>query len=175
MPDSVTVFTEYTVLLLGLPSNATRMFRVGDIAINPGETPAPISETRASVSFWPFTNTNPPNDEVDVTPCEARTRSRRPLVVCLLEELPQELKFNPNHKPTAIKARLFFKPKAPNNLKKEDLLAKSKIITDRQDSLLNVLLTAMGSVHRNSRSTLDAVQRMRECGLILYPHKQYGR
>src|SRR6266567_3157946 len=74
---SVVVLTAYTLLLLA--SKAAAMFRVGDIAIRPGEFPALRGVTRAIVSFDPLIKSRLPEVSVALTPCETKTRSFRPL------------------------------------------------------------------------------------------------
>src|ERR1700733_268771 len=75
--------------------------------------------------------TRPPKRTVSVMPCEASTRSFRPLGGCLVPLPPQAIKLRMAHKPTTRARLRFFKRQAPNNLKKGYLVAKSWIITDR--------------------------------------------
>jgi hypothetical protein len=78
---------------------------------------------------------SPPIEKVAVTPWETMTRfssllgGRYPLVVYP----PQETKLNPVLRQIVKTSRTrmrFFKPKAPNDMKKGDLNVKSWIITD---------------------------------------------
>jgi hypothetical protein len=87
--------------------------------------------TGAIVSFVPLMNTSLPWRRVELTPCDARTRSFRPLGGFLgLLLPPQERKLRAAHTPTAQTRMRLFKREAPNNMKKEDLVAKWWIITD---------------------------------------------
>jgi hypothetical protein len=125
-PDSLTVLTAKTLLLLA--SKAITVFLVGEIAINPGELP-PVSGGRPGrVSFSPLMITSPPNVVVEVTPCEARTRSGRPLV-CLAgdDPPPQEIRLRPTHKPATTTRMRLFKPLAPNHMKKEDCMRNREL------------------------------------------------
>src|SRR6202140_2339644 len=106
------------------------MFRDGDSAIRPGELPAAIGETRGRVSFEPSIMIKAPKKEVELTPCEAKTRLSSPLggFLGLLE--PQEMKPRLAHDPTTRARMVLFKRHAPNDMKKGDLIAKWWIITD---------------------------------------------
>jgi hypothetical protein len=125
---SLVVSTAKTVLLL--ESKAATMFRVGDSAIRPGELPAPRGETRGRVSFEPSIMTKLPKAEVELTPCEARTRFLRPLGGFFLALLPQAVKVRVAHNATTRTRMRLFKRRAPNDMKKGDLIAKWWIITD---------------------------------------------
>jgi hypothetical protein len=74
--------------------------------------------------------TRPPKTEVELTPCEARTRSGRPLVELFFPLLPQEMELRLAHNPIPRTRTLLFKQRAPNDMKKEDLLVKWWIITE---------------------------------------------
>src|ERR1700756_764485 len=74
--------------------------------------------------------TSPGAATVELTPWEARTRLGRPLVAPFLAVLPHEMQIRQAHNPTVTARMRFFKRAAPNNMKKEDLLVKSRIITD---------------------------------------------
>jgi hypothetical protein len=108
------------------------MFRVGEIAISPGELPPLKGATRARVSFNPSIIGKPPMEKLAVTPWEASTRSVRPLggLYPLDPYPPQETKFTPAHNKATKTRKRLFKRKAPNDMKKEDLIAKWWIITD---------------------------------------------
>src|SRR5258708_5039523 len=101
------------------------MFRVGEIAIKPGELPALIGETRGRESFRPSIITRLPKEKVEVTPCDARTRLYRPLGGLYPLEVypPQETKFSPVPNRTPRTRMRFFKRQAPNDMKREDLIA----------------------------------------------------
>ena len=128
------VSTAKTVLLL--ESNAATMFREGEIAINPGEPPAERGDTRAIVSLVPLTKTRLPKLKVELTPWEARTRFFSPLGGFFLALLPQEMKLRLAHNPTMRTRMLLFKRHAPNDMKKEDLIAKCWIITDSKSHFM---------------------------------------
>jgi hypothetical protein len=126
------VSTAKTVLLL--ESKAVAMLRVGDNAIRPGELPAPRGAIRGRVSVEPSIMTRPPKAEVEVTPCEASTRFLRPLGGFFLALLPQAMKLRVAHNPTTRTRMHLFKRRAPNDMKKGDLIAKWWIITDPKPS-----------------------------------------
>ena len=125
---SLVVSTAKTVLLL--ESKAAAMLRVGDSAIRPGELPAPSGAIRGRVSFEPSIMVKPPKADGELTPCEARTRVLRPLGGFFLALLPQAMKLRVAHNPTTRTRMRLFKRRAPNDMKKEDLIAKWWIITD---------------------------------------------
>jgi len=132
-PVSLAVSIAKTVLLLA--SKAAKMFRVGEVAISPGEVPALSGETRARVSFKPSINTRPPKVKVEVTPWEARTRFFRGELYPL-----QETRFSPAQNRATRTRMRFFKRQAPNDMKKGDLIAKWWIITDPALRLMKVNL-----------------------------------
>jgi len=137
MSDSVVVSTAKTLFVLA--SKAAKMFRDGDTTIRPGEVPALIGATGAIVWFVPLINTRPPRRRVELTPCAAKTRSLSPLGGFLgLLLPPQELKLRAIHTPSTQTRMLLFKREAPNNMKKEDLIAKWWIITDPAPMLMTV-------------------------------------
>src|SRR5438270_2382696 len=106
------------------------MFRLGEIAISPGEVPALSGLTRANVSFRPLIIASPPKAKPAVTPCEAMTRSFRPLLVLVLWLPPQDRRVTLAANPTTSERMRFFKRQAPNKLKTEDLNGEWGIITD---------------------------------------------
>jgi hypothetical protein len=120
---SLVVFTENTVLLAG--SKAITMFRLGEIAINPGEAPAPKGDVGVRVSLSPFTITRLPKALVEVTPCDTSTRSGKPLGGLVRFDPPHEAKFKLAHRLTINTRIRLFNRQAPNDMKKEDLSAKS--------------------------------------------------
>jgi hypothetical protein len=70
--DSVLVLTTATRLVAA--SKTSKVARVGDNTISPGELPALIEDARAGVSFSPLMMTRPANAVGLDTPCDARTR-----------------------------------------------------------------------------------------------------
>jgi hypothetical protein len=151
------------------------MFRVGEIAIKPGKLPALIGETRGRVSFRPSIITRLPNEKVEVTPCDARTRLYRPLGGLYALELypPQETRFSPVHTRTTRTRMRFFKRQAPNDMKKRDLIAKWWIITDPVPHLMRALVIEL----RDGcyfQAFLREVIEMHEPASILYSQKLYG-
>jgi len=127
--DSVVVSTANTEF--EPVSNVAKMFREGETTIKPGDVPALMGATRAIVSFVPSINTSLPWRRVELTSCDARTRSFRPLGGFFGWLLPpQERKLRADHTPTTQTRMRLFKREAPNNMKKEDLVAKWWIITD---------------------------------------------
>ncbi len=150
------------------------MFREGDIAIRPGELPAPRGEIRGRVSLKPLIITRPPKLKVALTPCEARTRFCSPLAAFLGLLLPQERKLRLAHNPTTRTRMRLFKRKAPNGMKKGDLIAKCWIITDPESGLMR------GSPDQAKMSPLfpapfrPGMMEMHEPVPILYSLKIYG-
>jgi hypothetical protein len=71
-----------------------------------------------------------PKTEVELTACEARTRFLRPLGGFFFPLLPQAMKLRLAHNPTTRTRMRLFKRRAPNDMKKGDLIAKWWIITD---------------------------------------------
>jgi hypothetical protein len=119
---SFTVFTTLTLLLL--ESNARTVLRLGEIAINPGELPAPISPARGKTSYSPLMITSPPAEAGPETLCEAKTRSVSPLggfgtTVPPPQEIKPKLATSKTDKSTGL-----FKRQAPNCRKTRDLCAK---------------------------------------------------
>jgi hypothetical protein len=165
-PVSLAVSMAKTLLLLA--SKAAKMFRVGEVAISPGELPALSGETRARVSFEPLINTRPPRVKVEVTPCEARTRFFR-------GELypPQETRLSPAHKRATRTRMRFFKRQAPNDMKKGDLVAKWWIITDPALHLTQALAIEL-SDRFCFQAFLHMVTEMHEPAFILYSQELYG-
>ncbi len=80
----------------------------------------------------PLMNTRLPKLVVEVTLCEARTRSRSPLVVAFFPEEPHDGYIKMADRPRHNARTSFFKRHAPEDLeKKEVLVAKSLIIAKR--------------------------------------------
>src|SRR5579859_747715 len=112
------------------------MLWVGDNAISPGELPALIGDTGAMVSLKPLMMRRLPKLWGVDTPCEARTRCFRPLATgVLLDDFPQAVKLTLANNAITEARMHFFKRQAPNDMKKEDLVAKWWIITDRRDAI----------------------------------------
>jgi hypothetical protein len=158
------------------------MFLVGEMAMRPGELPALRGATRGTVSFTPLTITKPPKVKVEVTPCEARTRFVRPLGGPFFALLPQEMKLRLADTPSTRTRTLLFKRRAPNDMKKGDLVAKRWIITDPSPVLIPArgferaclgLFSAL-EPHPHSDARREMQGEMRELVLILYSEKLYG-
>jgi hypothetical protein len=112
-------------------SKEARTLRLGFRTIKLGDVPAVSGEIRASVSFEPLIKTSLPLRRLEVTSWDAKTRSFRPLggfAGLLLP--PQDKNVRLAHTPTTQTRMRLFKREAPNNMKKEDLVAKWWIITD---------------------------------------------
>jgi hypothetical protein len=172
MPASVVVAIAKTLLLF--TSKVAAMFRVGEIAIRPGELPALSGDTRGRVSFAPSIITRLPKEKVEVTPCEARTRFFRPLGGPVLAYPPQEMQLRLAHKTMARTKMRFFKRQAPKDMKKGDLIAKWWIITDPAPRLVRVFDVALSDKLLFSNLPPSRVVEMHERGLILYSQKLYG-
>jgi hypothetical protein len=116
-----------------------------------GLVPAPISDTRAAVSFAPSIIKRPAEAVGDETPCETRTRVLSRLGGWF-EELdePQEIKLKLTMRlPDTRRAR--FKRGAPKDMKNRDLNAKLGIIADRYPVLAEgraVLKILRGALHK---------------------------
>jgi hypothetical protein len=168
-PASFVVSTAKTVLLR--ESKAATMFRVGEIAISPGELPALIGASRGIVSLYPLIITKAGKVEPENTPCEARTRLGRPLGGFFFREYPQETRLKPAHRPSTKTRTYFFKRQAPNDMKKEDLIAKWWIIADPgAGSLTYPQVSARASCY----CMLPPGETVRKGCPILYSHKLYG-
>src|SRR5579863_5058413 len=131
LPISASLVVSTAKIVLVEESKAATMLRLGEIAIIPGELPALIGAIRGSVSSDPLMMTKPGNVLKVETPCDAKTRSGKPLalaVVLLL--LPHEVIKAAAHNPTTKARTRFFKRQAPKNMKKRDLVAKCWIIAD---------------------------------------------
>jgi hypothetical protein len=168
---SLVVSTAKTVL--ALESKAATMFRVGDSAMRPGEPPALRGETRAIVSLVPSTKTKLPKLNVELTPCDTRTRFFSPLGTFFGLLLPQAMKLTLAHNPTMRTSMLLFKRLAPKDMKKGDLIAKCWIITDPESALTQ-------SPSEQAQTPLPffahfaGVRQMHEAVLILYSQTIYG-
>jgi len=112
------------------------MFRVGEMAIMPGEVPPLSGAARGMVSISPLMITRLPKVTVAVTPWEASTRVDNPLGGPFFVDDPQEIRTEQVHKPKTATRMRFFKREAPNNMKKEVLAAKWWIIPDPERMLL---------------------------------------
>ena len=108
----------------------------------------------------------------EATPCDASTRFINPLGDVVSHGCRRKSNPGGQLNPTMRTRMLLFKRHAPNDMKKEDLIAKWWIIADRgtlsPDSPPDVKLTALTS------RRLRAHDEMRELLLILYSQKTYG-
>lgn len=126
---SFVVSTAKTVLLPA--SKAAAMLRLGDNVMKRGELPALIGATGAIVSLNPLMMRSPPKVMGVDTPCEAKTRCCKPLAAgAVLLPPPHALRPRVSQTPTARARMRLFKRLAPKDMKKEDLIAKCRIITD---------------------------------------------
>jgi hypothetical protein len=81
--------------------------------------------------------TRPPKATAEVTPCEARTRFDSPLGGPFFELPPQERRLRVAHNPSTGTRMRLIKRQAPNDMKKEDLIAKRWIIADLEPALIS--------------------------------------
>ena len=171
MLASVTVRRLKTVLLLA--SNDASKFPVGEIGPSgPENSPRLIGFAGRQGVILAIDDHQTAN-RCSRNSCEANTRWSLPRRLTFWSGLypPQEtrtrLAAQTNHQ---RRARLLFKRQAPNNMKKEDLVAKSWIITDPCSAP-----TQFDPVVLQTDSDFPACPiRMRKTRPILYPQKSYG-
>src|SRR3981189_2324711 len=137
-----------------------------------GLVPAPISDTRAGVSFAPLIIKRPGEAVGDETPCETRTRVLSPLGG-LFEELdePQEIKLKLTTMRLQETRRARFKRGAPKDMKNLDLSAKLGIIADRYPVLADrrtLLKILGGSLHQLTLEGDGCNMPLLSCILISY-------
>src|ERR1700730_14516430 len=117
-----------------------------------GLVPAPISVTRAGVSFAPSIIKRPGEAVGDETPCETRTRVLSRLGGWFTElDEPQEIKLKLATMRVQDTSRARFKRGAPKDMKNLDLSAKLGIIADRYPVLATgggLLEILRGSRHK---------------------------
>ena len=143
---SVVLSTTVTVLLEALKTIVN--FRSEETAMSPGRTLKPSKLMKELESLSLDASTIFRTGELRPPPgrraLETKARNLSPLMVCLLELLPQETTATLAAMRTATLVKAFFKPGTPKSMKDRDLDARNGIITERIPGVVEIRVS--GSV-----------------------------